>query len=153
MVAISAAFTKVSKMMQPETVYALNAESQAGESLANFGLETGSNVYLKTFTGAIVNAEKDTLSLPNFLSNYQLAIQTTRTAGTGTHSVKLYLDESIYSTGTTNWRTIDSTSTTTATQAFLRQSVTYGLRHRIRMSGAGTQSSTYTVAVVGKKLN
>jgi hypothetical protein len=142
-------------------VYSTSAEVQAALSdnltkteLGQMAGETGSNTYLKTFTGgAIVNAEKDTLALPNFLSNYQLQIQATRTAGTGTHNVKVYLDESCYTAGTANWRVIDSTTTTTATLGFIRQAVTYGLRHRIRMSGTGTQSSTYTVAVVGKKLN
>lgn len=152
LVALGAAFTKVTRLMAPTTIDAINADVQT-KDLAAYGLETGNNFYQKSFTGAIANAEKDTLALPNFLSNYQLSIATTRASVSGTHNVKMYLDESSFLTGTANWRVIDSTSTTTATLATIRQGTTYGVRHRIRMSGTGSQSSTYAISVIGKKLN
>lgn len=147
-----ASFTKVTQLLSPNASAALNANAETLE-LKNLGLETGKNFYQKSFSGAILNAEKDTLALPNFLSNFQVSIATTRTQVSGTHNVKLILDESSYLSGTANWRAIDSTSTTTATMGFVRQPSTYGVRHRIRMVGTGTQSATYTVAVVAKKLN
>jgi hypothetical protein len=104
-------------------------------------------------SGAILNTENDTIVLPNFASNYQFEAATLRTSVSGTHNVKMYLQEAVHPTGTTTWRNIDSTSTTTATLAFIRQPVTYGYRHRLILDGTGTQSSTYTVAIIAKPLN
>lgn len=102
----------------------------------------------------ITNAEKDTLSVPvNLLSNYQVQIQAVRTSLSGTHNVKLYLDESNLLSGTTDWRVIDSTSTTTATIGAIRQETTYGIRYRVRVSGTGTQSSRYAMNIVAKPVN
>ena len=102
----------------------------------------------------ITNTEKDTLAVPvNLLSNYQIQVQSVRTSLSGTHNVKLYLDESNLISGTTDWRVIDSTSTTTATIGAIRQAVTYGVRYRVRVSGTGTQSSRYAMNIVAKPLN
>jgi hypothetical protein len=147
----SLAFTEVSNMISAENKAAMN--EGATKELAAQMVERGNNLYQKSFTGAILNTEKDTIALPNFLSNYQLQVAATRASVSGTHNVKIYLDESNFLTGTANWRLIDSSSTTTATLTHLRQGVTYGLRHRIRCSGTGTQSSTYVVGVIAKKLN
>lgn len=109
--------------------------------------------YFKLFPAdTITNAEKDTLTLPNFQSNFQLQVAATRTSLSGTHNVKVYLDESNYLSGTDNWRVIDSTSTTTATLSHVRQSVTYSPRYRLRVSGTGTQSSRYIISVTGKRI-
>lgn len=96
----------------------------------------------------ITNAEKDTLLLPaTFLSRFSYLITVYRTSLSGTHNVKIYLDESNATAATDNnhWRTIDSTSTTTATLGVLDGDEVYGRRHRIRVSGTGTQSSAYTI--------
>jgi hypothetical protein len=111
--------------------------------------------YRYTWTAdTITNAEIDTVSVPaSFLSNYQFQIQAVRTSLSGTHNVKLYLDESNLTSGITDWRVIDSTSTTTATIGAIRQSVSYGLRYRVRVKGTGTQSSRYAMNIVAKPLN
>lgn len=111
--------------------------------------------YRYTWTAdTITNTEIDTVSVPaSFLSNYQFQIQAVRTSLSGTHNVKLYLDESNLTSGITDWRVIDSTSTTTATIGAIRQSVSYGLRYRVRVKGTGTQSSRYAMNIVAKPLN
>jgi len=115
----------------------------------------GPSTYRYAFTAdTITNAEKDTLSFPvNLLSNFQLNVSTVRTSLSGTHNVKVYLDESNLTTGTTDWRVIDSTSTTTATVATIRQATIYGVRYRLRVSGTGTQSSRYTLQLTAKPVN
>ena len=101
----------------------------------------------------ITNAEKDTLAVPvSLFTNYQIQVQSVRTSLSGTHNVKLYLDESNLNSGITDWRVIDSTSTTTATIGAIRQAVTYGVRYRVRVSGTGTQSSRYAMNIVAKPL-
>lgn len=111
--------------------------------------------YRYTWTAdTITNTEIDTVSVPaTFLSNYQFQIQAVRTSLSGTHNVKLYLDESNLTSGVTDWRVIDSTSTTTATIGAIRQAVSYGLRYRVRVKGTGTQSSRYAMNIVAKPLN
>lgn len=92
----------------------------------------------------ITNAEKDTLLLPyTLLSRFTYLFSVERTQLSGTANVKVYLDESNAQTGNTTWRTIDSTATTTATLAFFDGDEVYGRRLRLRISGTGTQSSTY----------
>ena len=97
----------------------------------------------------------NTVSTPtNFLSLYTYDITIVRASLSGTHNVKVYLDKSDDRDGTsTDWFTIDSTSTTTATTAMLRSTDATGARYRLRISGTGTQSSTFTIWSIWKKKN
>lgn len=107
----------------------------------------------KTTIDTITNAEKDTLAVAGtLLSPYYYNIQGFRTSLSGTHNVKVYLDQSAVTSGDTDWIAVDSTSTTTATLFALRGTA-YGIRYRIRMSGTGSQSSRYGVTYVFKPLN
>lgn len=110
--------------------------------------------FVKSFDAdTITNAEKDTISIAaTFLTNYLLNVSAVRTSISGTHNVKLYLDESGTSTGNTDWRVIDSTSTTSATVGVIRQDRMYARRFRIRVSGTGTQSSRYKIDVTAKPI-
>lgn len=105
----------------------------------------------------ITNTEIDTLTLTGQLSTlvsafqYNYAIK--RTSISGTANVKVYLDESAQTTGTTNWYTIDSSSTTTATNATIRAAYLYGKRHRLRVKGTGTQLTSYLIAANYKQTN
>ena len=116
----------------------------------------------------ITNAAKDTLligrrtstawntvSTPtNFLSLFTYAISIVRASLSGTHNQKVYLDKSTMTSGTsTDWQVIDSTSTTTATNVTIRGTDATGARYRLRVSGTGTQSSTYQIWSIWKKKN
>ncbi len=116
----------------------------------------------------ITNAAKDTLfvgnrtstawntvaSPTNFLSLYTYDIAIVRASLSGTHNVKVYLDKSCTASGTsTDWQLIDSTSATTATTATIRGTDATGARYRLRISGTGTQSSTYQIWSIWKRKN
>lgn len=116
----------------------------------------------------ITNAAKDTLLIgnrpstawntvttpANFLSLYTYDISIVRASLSGTHNQKVYLDKSCMRSGTsTDWQVIDSTSTTTATNATIRGTDATGARYRLRISGTGTQSSTYQIWSIWKKKN
>lgn len=117
------------------------------------GLDNRTAFLQSVAVDTITNAEKDTIAIgATFLTNYQLNVSAVRTSISGTHNVKLYLDESGTSTGNTDWRVIDSTSATTATVGVIRQSTMYARRFRIRVSGTGTQSSKYKIDVTAKPI-
>jgi hypothetical protein len=104
----------------------------------------------------LANATKDTLTFPGswlLLSNFATSYHVTRTNISGTTNVKVYVQASGLRTGATDWATIDSTSSTGATTAVIMLPNTYGQRHRIIVSGSGTQSTSYTVSSVLKRTN
>lgn len=104
-------------------------------------------------TDTITNAEKDTLAIaPNFLTNYQLSVNVVRTSLSGTYNVKMYLDESNLTTGTSDWHVIDSTSTTSATVGTIYRPLLYQVRYRVRLAGTGTQSSRYQMSITAKPI-
>jgi len=117
------------------------------------GLDNRKEYRYPVTADTITNAEKDTVLIPaNFLTNYQVNVSVVRTSLSGTHNVKMYVDESNLLTGSTDWRVIDSTSTTSATVAAIRLSSLYGLRLRLRFSGTGTQSSRYKADLTAKPI-
>lgn len=103
----------------------------------------------------ITNTEIDTVSVPaSFLSDYRFQIQAVTAQISGTRNLKIYLDESNLTSGTTDWRLIDSTSTTTTNVVAIRQAQSYGLRYRVRVKGVtGTMSVRYAMNIVAKPLN
>jgi len=96
-------------------------------------------------SGGIVNTEADTVALALSLDkvNYRYNYVLTRTTGTGTLNIAAVLQESNETTGTTNWYTIGTFTGTGAGVVNLSGAQTYGVRHRIILTGTGTQSSTY----------
>ncbi len=112
--------------------------------------------YRYTWTAdTITNTEIDTVSVPaSFLSNYQFQIQAVTAQISGTRNLKIYLDESNLTSGTTDWRLIDSTSTTSTNVVAIRQAQSYGLRYRVRVKGVtGTMVVRYAMNIVAKPLN
>lgn len=107
------------------------------------------------FIGRRTNSAWNTVASPtNFLSLYTYDISIARASLSGTHNVKAYLDKSCMTSGTsTDWQAIDSTSTTTATLATMRGTDATGTRYRLRISGTGTQSSTYQIWTIWKRKN
>ena len=131
-------------------------ESTGGNSQFDYRKDTITNAEKDTlFIGKRNNTIWNTVSTPtNFLSLYTYDITIVRASLSGTHNVKVYLDKSDDRDGTsTDWFTIDSTSTTTATTAMLRSTDATGARYRLRISGTGTQSSTFTIWSIWKKKN
>jgi hypothetical protein len=104
----------------------------------------------------IANADKDTLTFPGswlLLSNFATSYHVSRTNISGTTNVKVYVQSSGLRSGNTDWATIDSTSSTGASNAVIMLPNTYGQRHRLIVSGTGTQSTSYTVSAVLKRTN
>ena len=138
------------------------------EEAADMAPAAGDYAIFEYRKDTITNAAKDTLligrrtstawntvSTPtNFLSLFTYDISIVRASLSGTHNQKLYLDKSCMTSGTsTDWQVIDSTSTTTATNVTIRGTDATGARYRLRVSGTGTQSSTYQIWSIWKKKN
>lgn len=121
----------------------------------NFRLDTITNAELDTIPIGKPNANNIVSNPVNFMSLFTYDIAILRTSISGTHSVKVYLDRSLTTTtGTaTDWFTIDSTSATTATRAIMRSTDATGAKYRLRVVGAGTQSSSYRIWTLWKKKN
>ena len=129
---------------------------------------TGGYVTFDYRKDTITNAAKDTLFIgnrassatntvttpTNFLSLYTYDISVVRANLSGTTNLKVYLDKSDTRSGTsTDWFLIDSVSTTNATIGMIRGTDATGARYRLRISGTGTQSSTYQIWSIWKKKN
>ena len=153
---------------EAEVVKVENVTGENGEAAKMYWAVGGyyrTNYRLDTIT----NAEQDTFGLVSrtsttaanalasyspFLSLYSLNLKIRRTNISGTTSVKMYLDESVTTTPTaTGWVTVDSTTTTGATVGIINRSELLGEIYRIRIVGAGTQSSSYLVQGIAKKKN
>lgn len=115
--------------------------------------QTGQTYYASQYTAkTITNAGKDTTTIgTTFLSDFQYDIVCVKANTSGTTNIKMYLDESNLASGNTDWVTIDSSVTSTTTTARIKGDHIYGYRHRIRLSGTGTQVSTATLSVRYKK--
>ncbi len=106
----------------------------------------------------ISNANNDTLYLPArlspLLSDFQVCYSIIRTSISGTANIAVKVEESAYSSGTvTDWVSKATTAATTATAEHLVLSHVPGMRQRIVIDGTGTQSTSYVVRGVLKKLN
>jgi hypothetical protein len=105
----------------------------------------------------LTDTEADTLYLPvNLLSNWTYNYSIVKTELTGTLAVDLALQESARATGTTDWITIASTSAaqdTLEAPATLQGANVYGVRHRLILTGSGTQTALYNIQAVLKKTN
>ena len=112
----------------------------------------------KTWTlDTITNTEKDTLALSSILeSAYQYSIQARVLRISGTKNVKFVLDQT-NATGSTVWMPIDSVSAaspdTLKTVFLMKGANVWGNKHRIRVVGTGTQSTSYQVTALYKRTN
>lgn len=122
---------------------------------SEYGAGTPATLYQYAWTAdTITNTENDTLALPvNLLSDYQYNYTLVKTNLSGTTALKLYLQESNLTSGTTDWITVDSSVTTTTTLGRIKNTDTYGVRHRLIVDGSGTQSSKYWLYAKLKKQN
>jgi len=111
-------------------------------------------IYKTWALDTITNTEKDTLSLPAILeSQYQYSIQARVLRISGTKNVKFVLDQT-NATGSTVWMPVDSVSAaspdTLKTVFLMKGANVWGNKHRIRVVGTGTQSTSYQVTALYK---
>lgn len=113
-----------------------------------------SNIVRYTFAlDTISNANNDTLSFPyNVFSSYSSLYQITRTNISGTTNVSVALQQSAVTSGNSDWVTVATTSGTSSTNEALTLNPTYGIRYRLIVDGTGTQSTSYRITAVLKKL-
>ena len=150
------------EVVKVETVENEGEKSQlywavGGHYRTNYRLDTITNAELDTFglvSRTSTTAANALASYTPFISLYSLNLKIRRTNISGTTSVKMYLDESVTTTPTaTGWVTVDSTTTTGATVGIINRSELLGEIYRVRIVGAGTQSSSYLVQGIAKKKN
>lgn len=99
----------------------------------------------------ITNTEADTLALPvNFLSNWTYGYSVVLGNLSGTTNVAVVLQQSHTMSGTADWKTL---ATFTGTSGILHLDGTdvTAVRHRLILTGSGTQSSTYDIDAIYKK--
>ena len=154
---------KEAEVVKVETVTGENGEAAkmywavGGYVRTNYRLDTITNAELDTFglvSRTSTTAANALASYTPFISLYSLDLSIRRTNISGTTSVKMYLDKSATTTPTaTGWLTVDSTSTTGATVGQISRSELLGEIYRVRIVGAGTQSSSYLVQGIAKKKN
>lgn len=101
----------------------------------------------------ITNTEADTINLGvNLLSNYAYNYIISRTQLSGTANTTVKLQESNELTGSV-WYDVATASGTGATVGIIQGANTYGVRHRILITGTGTQNLSYKLTARLKKTN
>lgn len=109
----------------------------------------------------ITNTEADTIlvgpsstSYYTFNSNFAYIYVLARTSLSGTANTTMVLQESNVSTGgASTWYTVSTASGTGATVTSVSASNLYGRRHRLILTGTGTQSTSYGITATLKKVN
>ena len=141
------------------------AELKAENELAVVGAYSNYDYRKDTLTDAETNTINigrrdntvwNTVTTPvNFLSLYTYNITCKPLSLSGTISVKMVLDAANYKSGAvTDWVAIDSiTGTTAGRNLQLRGTDATAVRYRVRIIGAGTQSSTYQLWTMWKRKN
>ena len=101
----------------------------------------------------LTNAETITVSIPqNLLSEYTYCYQLVRTNISGTTNILAVIDESSNTSGSADWKAIDTISGTSGIGRATGDEV-YGVRHRVRLVGTGTQSTQFTLVPTFKRKN
>lgn len=107
-----------------------------------------SGTFTKAYpSGSIVNAENDTITIPETLASaYQYSYQIRVTPVSGTKDIEARLEQ-IGAIGSTRWMPVDSVtfSGTGIINLVLKNANTWGVKHRLILDGTGTQSQTYNV--------
>lgn len=127
-----------------------------------FGLSAQS-YYSRTLVtlDTITNTEADTIlvgpsatSHYTFNSNFAYIYVLNRTSLSGTANMTMVLQESNVATGgASTWYTVSTASGTGATVTSVSASNLYGRRHRLILTGTGTQSTSYGITATLKKVN
>lgn len=129
---------------------------------AAFGLSAQSYYSRSLVTlDTITNTEADTILVGpsastyyTFNSNFAYIYVLARTSLSGTANTTMVLQESNVSTGgAATWYTVSTASGTGATVTSVSASNIYGRRHRLILTGTGTQSTSYGITATLKKVN
>jgi len=106
-------------------------------------------------TDTITNTEADTLLLPaDFVSPWSYTYSIVVDSLSGTDTLSFVLQESASKSGNADWVTV-ATGAGSDNTSPLRTSVAlmYGRRARIIVRGSGTQSTTYAITFLAKKIH
>lgn len=129
---------------------------------AAFGLSAQSYYSRSLVTlDTITNTEADTILVGpsastyyTFNSNFAYIYVLARTSLSGTANTTMVLQESNVSTGgAATWYTVSTASGTGATVTSVSAANLYGRRHRLILTGTGTQSTSYGITATLKKVN
>ena len=129
---------------------------------AAFGLSAQSYYSRSLVTlDTITNAEADTILVGpsastyyTFNSNFAYIYVLARTSLSGTANTTMVLQESNVTTGgAATWYTVSTASGTGATVTSVSASNLFGRRHRLILTGTGTQSTSYGITATLKKVN
>ena len=129
---------------------------------AAFGLSAQSYYSRSLVTlDTITNTEADTILVGpsastyyTFNSNFAYIYVLARTSLSGTANTTMVLQESNVSTGgAATWYTVSTASGTGATVTSVPAANFYGRRHRLILTGTGTQSTSYGITATLKKVN
>jgi len=109
----------------------------------------------------ITNAEADTILVGpssstyyTFNSNFAYIYVLNRTTIDGTPNTTMVLQESNVSTGgASDWYVVATASGTGATTTSVSAANLFGRRHRLILTGTGTQRTSYKVTATLKKVN
>lgn len=139
-------------------LFCIGALSFAGkpEAVDSANFAAPSALLAKTWAkDTITNAANDTLTLPWVLqSRYTGALQITRTSISGTINLSVVIQASVTgaSSADVTWVTVATSAGTGATNETLTLAETYGQRYRIIVDGTGTQSSSYRLSWLSKRM-
>ena len=129
---------------------------------AAFGLSAQSYYSRSLVTlDTITNTEADTILVGpsastyyTFNSNFAYIYVLARTSLSGTANTTMVLQESNVTTGgAATWYTVSTASGTGATVTSVSASNLFGRRHRLILTGTGTQSTSYGITATLKKVN
>jgi len=105
-------------------------------------------------TDTITNTEADTLLLPaDFVSPWSYTYSIVVDSLSGTDTLSFVLQESVSKSGNTDWVTVSTGAGSELTSPLrITSALMYGRRARIIVRGSGTQSTTYAITFLAKKI-
>lgn len=105
-------------------------------------------------TDTITNTEADTLLLPaDFVSPWSYTYSIVVDSLSGTDTLSFVLQESVSKSGNTDWVTVSTGAGSELTSPLrITTALMYGRRARIIVRGSGTQSTTYAITFLAKKI-
>ena len=105
-------------------------------------------------TDTITNTEADTLLLPaDFVSPWSYTYSIVLDSLSGADTLSFVVQESASKSGNSDWVTVSTGAGSELTSPLrLTTALMYGRRARIIIQGSGTQSTTYSIVFLAKKI-
>ena len=106
-------------------------------------------------TDTITNTEADTLLLPaDFVSPWSYTYSIVLDSLSGADTLSFVVQESASKSGNSDWVTVSTGAGSELTSPLrLTTALMYGRRARIIIRGSGTQSTTYSIVFLAKKIH